>query len=469
MERLVGFGDVNIGGFGGRCRYRLMDSDGLSAAPLEVEPEASEADSPQTDYFGWLKSTLSQSADVWSCIKRDVSEVAQSVAASDTLTAARGTATSVLRQFSDALHTFQQEGARAEPPPSDPVAPNVDGSGNVLAHLSNVKFSFSGFVSALEKGISELTGGSFNFPFSGSDTGTAVDNRDACIEVIRADPATYEQPPSNQKDVLSYLEWRCHFFDENTCCPRPNIPVFEGGTLPTTVLATTTTYPPPSKVLEASPIVRNHLLRLVDPDGGETDSVGSGDGSLSETDFWSRYYYRVWCFDVLDLRRTRLAQINAASVASMTSEDAGEVESWPDLGIEEEIEDAEDVAMVPSDAVKLTEQVKLPDTMANSLSEAQPPKNPSTEYSSPASSVVMVTKEEAVGENDGDDEVEDMTQQLPLKSTVGSPRGVEEREEDDEIQLSVEYFQGEAAKLRLELGSGEDDKSETGSDWDKWS
>ncbi|KAL5104855.1 hypothetical protein TcWFU_004035 [Taenia crassiceps] len=112
MERLVGFGDVNIGGFGGRCRYRLMDSDGLSAAPLEVEPEASEADSPQTDYFGWLKSTLSQSADVWSCIKRDVSEVAQ------------GTATSVLRQFSDALHTFQQEGARAEPPPSDPVAPN---------------------------------------------------------------------------------------------------------------------------------------------------------------------------------------------------------------------------------------------------------------------------------------------------------------------------------------------------------
>lgn len=101
-----------------------MDSNGLSGAALEVESKSNEADSPQTDYFGWLKSTFSQSADVWSHIKRDVTEVAQSVAASDTLTAAKGTATSVLRQFSDAFHNFQQEGARAEPPPSEPVALN---------------------------------------------------------------------------------------------------------------------------------------------------------------------------------------------------------------------------------------------------------------------------------------------------------------------------------------------------------
>lgn len=75
--------------------------------------------------------------------------------------------------------------------------------------------------------------------------------------------------------------------------------------------------------------MRSHLLRLVDPDGGGTDSGGSGGSNFSETDFWSRYYYRVWCFDVLDLRRTRLAQINAASVAAMTSKEAGEVEAWP--------------------------------------------------------------------------------------------------------------------------------------------
>lgn len=61
---------------------------------------------------------------------------------------------------------------------------------------------------------------------------------------------------------------------------------------------------------------------------------------------------------------------------------------------------------------------------ANSSVETQPSKNPSTEYSSPASSVVMVTKEEAAEENDRDDEEdEDVTQQLSLKSTVGGPRG----------------------------------------------
>ncbi|VDM35052.1 unnamed protein product [Hydatigera taeniaeformis] len=101
-----------------------MDSNGLPAAPLEVDSKPSGAESPQNDYFGWLKSTFSQSADVWSHIKRDVSEVAQSVAASDPLTAAKGTATSVYRQFSDAFHSFQQEGARADPPPSDPIIPN---------------------------------------------------------------------------------------------------------------------------------------------------------------------------------------------------------------------------------------------------------------------------------------------------------------------------------------------------------
>ncbi|VDM22961.1 unnamed protein product [Hydatigera taeniaeformis] len=31
----------------------------------------------------------------------------------------------------------------------------------------------------MEKGISELTGGSFNFPFNGHDAGTSGDNRDA--------------------------------------------------------------------------------------------------------------------------------------------------------------------------------------------------------------------------------------------------------------------------------------------------
>ncbi|KAH9281520.1 hypothetical protein ECG_05243 [Echinococcus granulosus] len=447
-----------------------MDSNGLPASPPEVDYKPSQPQSPQTDYFGWLKSTLSQSADVWSHIKRDVSEVAQTVAASDPLTAAKGTATSVYRQFSDALHTLQQEGSKAEPPPSDPVASTVDDDGDLTVPFSNLKSSFSSFVGALGKGISELTGGSFNF-FGGPDPGNFGDNRDACIDVIRSDPSTYERPPSSQKDILSYSEWRSNFFDEHTCRPRPDIPVFEGDTLPTTIPATTATYPSPSQVLEASPIVRSHLLRLVDPVGGGTDSGGDSDGNLSEADFWSRYYYHVWRFDVLSLRCTRLTRIYAASAATMTLERADEVEAWPDLEVEEKIEEAKDVAMSTSDALKSTEEIELPDTLTNSLREAQSPKDPSTEYSTPASSVVMVTKEEAVEANEGDDEEdEELTQQLPLKCAAGGLRDIEEREEEEDgIQLSIEYLQEEEAKLRAELGSEEDDKSEASSDWEKWS
>ncbi|VDM20723.1 unnamed protein product [Hydatigera taeniaeformis] len=262
--------------------------------------------------------------------------------------------------------------------------------------------------------------------------------------------------PSSQKDVLSYSEWRTNFFDEHTYCPRPDTPVFEGCSLPTTAPATTVTYPPPSQVLEASPIVRSHLLRLVDPDGG---------GNLGEADFWSRYYYRVWCFDVLDLKRTRLAQINAASVAAVTSEEVDEVEAWPDLEVEEEIEETGDVAIVTSETEKSPERIELSDTMANPLVEAQLPKNSSTEFSSPASSVVMVTKEEVLEEGD-DDEEEETTQKSPPVSSGGDE--YIEQEEENGIQLSVEYLQEEAAKLRVELGSEVDDTSETGSDWEKW-
>ena len=49
--------------------------------------------------------------------------MAQSVASSEPITAAKGTATSVYRQFSDAVQSLQQEGARAEPPPSESIPP----------------------------------------------------------------------------------------------------------------------------------------------------------------------------------------------------------------------------------------------------------------------------------------------------------------------------------------------------------
>lgn len=49
--------------------------------------------------------------------------MAQSVAASDSLSAAKGTASSVYRQISDAVQSLQQEGAKAEPLPDESNIP----------------------------------------------------------------------------------------------------------------------------------------------------------------------------------------------------------------------------------------------------------------------------------------------------------------------------------------------------------
>ena len=150
--------------------------------------------------------------------------------------------------------------------------------------------------------------------------------------MIRADPATYEQVPPIQKDILPFPDWRSAFFDEQTCSPRPNTPIFEGAAVPTIAAsdappANTTAYPSPADVLEASPVVRSHFCRLVDLEGGG--------GAVNENDFWSRYYYRVWCLDVLELRRARLAKISSIASEAMTGSaldkeaEAAQEEAWP--------------------------------------------------------------------------------------------------------------------------------------------
>ncbi|VDD80293.1 unnamed protein product [Mesocestoides corti] len=354
---------------------------------LEDQVQASECGPPQQNYFGWLKSTFSQPTEVWDQIKQDITEVAQAVASSDPIAAAKGTASSVYRQFSDAVHSLQQ-GAKSDPPPPENETarahiflwiPDTTGAGdvNLESPMSSVKSSFYEIVDALEKGLTELTGASFSFGLKANNAasggGGSGGNRDtlsttlrsglldglrapesksttcvnqrpealtpvvtgrfverilavqcpcyfkARIDVIRADPATFESSPSPQKDILPYEEWRKAYFNDQTCSPHPDTPIFEGSTLPTGD-APSATYPPPSRVLEESPVVRRHLLRLVDPDGGS--------GSLSETDFWSRYYYRVWCLDVLQLRSTRLVNKLEKDHVDNAADDAS-MGTWP--------------------------------------------------------------------------------------------------------------------------------------------
>ncbi|VDL19994.1 unnamed protein product [Hymenolepis diminuta] len=410
-----------------------MDTNIAEVSPSESGPKPVLPEPQETNYLGWFKLTLSQSADVWNSIKRDINEVAQSVATSDSLNAAKGTASSVYRQFSNAVQSLQQEGAKAEPLPEE----STSSSGNFFMHaycylnapffvlidyptgdvdfsaqFTHLKSSFTGIVNALERGISELTGGNFNFNFGSSESGISGDNREARIEVIRADPATYEQTPSTtQKDILSYSAWRDAYFDENTYCPHPGIPVFEGESIPEeSNFNATITYPSPAQVLEESPVIRSHLLRLVDPDGGNNCGI-------QECDFWSRYYYRVWCLDVLELRRSRLSKVNVGGDRKNSEmEELDSADAWPELEEKEVKSEEGSNAKVESSTIAGKETKEKPEESEDSQLV---PKGTETVLSSPASSVVLVTKEDISGSSEENDEnqsngdEEDLTQQEP--------------------------------------------------------
>ena len=73
-------------------------------------------------------------------------------------------------------------------------------------------------------------------------------------------------------------------------------------------------------------MVRSHFCRLVDLEG---------ESGMNENDFWSRYYYRIWCLDVLELRRMRLKKINVTASEGIgggtliKQPEVTKVEAWP--------------------------------------------------------------------------------------------------------------------------------------------
>uniref|UniRef100_A0A5K3EPB0 BSD domain-containing protein n=1 Tax=Mesocestoides corti TaxID=53468 RepID=A0A5K3EPB0_MESCO len=423
---------------------------------LEDQVQASECGPPQQNYFGWLKSTFSQPTEVWDQIKQDITEVAQAVASSDPIAAAKGTASSVYRQFSDAVHSLQQGAKSDPPPPENETARDTTGAGdvNLESPMSSVKSSFYEIVDALEKGLTELTGASFSFGLKANNAasggGGSGGNRDARIDVIRADPATFESSPSPQKDILPYEEWRKAYFNDQTCSPHPDTPIFEGSTLPTGD-APSATYPPPSRVLEESPVVRRHLLRLVDPDGGS--------GSLSETDFWSRYYYRVWCLDVLQLRSTRLVNKLEKDHVDNAADDAS-MGTWPELVDDNDENDDDEIKSDRNEDVLKASTVSI--SSETSPCDTQPAEGSNAGYFSPASSIIIVNREEVTG-----DEAEAGQPQSEAaagdewREDVVDPDDDEVGEDDERVQVTLEGLK----ETKLKTTS---DNSDSGSEWEKW-
>ncbi|KAF5396947.1 hypothetical protein PHET_10156, partial [Paragonimus heterotremus] len=131
----------------------------------------------------------------------------------------------------------------------------------------------------------------------------------ARLQILRADPATYEQEPPSPPAHLglhNYADWRAAYFDEVTCQPRPGIPLC--GTRDTGNRSEDSdglvepAHLSPEELLEQNPFMRTYLSQLVRVEG----QVGGG--GITDADFWSRYYYRVWLLDVTEARRRRLAE-----------------------------------------------------------------------------------------------------------------------------------------------------------------
>lgn len=144
----------------------------------------------------------------------------------------------------------------------------------------------------------------------------------ARLQIIRADPATYEcepSPPPPHSSVHSYADWRAAYFDEATCQPRPGIPLSDirdpsnEDRSPDSLLEPP--HPSPEELLDQYPFMRTYLTQLVHVEGQP------GGKGLTDADFWSRYYYRVWLLDVTERRRQKLAE-RIASTTTLKGPDS---------------------------------------------------------------------------------------------------------------------------------------------------
>ncbi|VDP50722.1 unnamed protein product [Schistosoma margrebowiei] len=110
-------------------------------------------------------------------------------------------------------------------------------------------------------------------------------------------------PPASS-GIHSYHDWRSAYFDEDNCQPMngvllANAKSHEYSNVPIEEL-TQAPHPSPEELLDSYPFMRTYLTQLVHPDGKINDK------SMSDADFWSRYYYRVWLLDSTEFHRRKL-------------------------------------------------------------------------------------------------------------------------------------------------------------------
>ncbi|CAH8621589.1 unnamed protein product [Heterobilharzia americana] len=303
---------------------------------------------------------------VWEQIKQDFSEVVSSV--SEPKDVVYRTASSVRDHITAAANTVKNidpdefllpntEEKVSKQPPGNTDDSDVTALPPELPSLPKIKQDVSQLIDSLRSGLIS-TGTFFGLISTEEDQSKDNSKHKARLDVLRADPATYElEPPVPpvSSNIHSYYDWRTAYFDEDTCQPMDGIPLADAKNpeyshLPVEEL-TQPPHPSPAELLDSYPFMRTYLTQLVHPDGKINEK------SISDADFWSRYYYRVWLLDSTEFRRRRLNERVESTNWSMNSNGTSdnlnvtEEDKWPDTLDSDDHTTVENESVISNDKV----------------------------------------------------------------------------------------------------------------------
>ncbi|CAH8656937.1 unnamed protein product [Schistosoma haematobium] len=264
----------------------------------------------------WTDKFSVKTSHVWEQIKKDFNEVVHSV--SEPKDVVYRTAFSVRDRITAAANTVKNLN------PNEFLLPDNESEtdqqftkkGNIvdddltalppaLPSFTNIKQDVSQLVDSLYNGI--MSTGTYFGLLTGENQCKDKSKHQTRLDLLRADPATYEleppMPPASS-GIHSYHDWRSAYFDEDNCQPMngvllANAKSHEYSNVPIEEL-TQAPHPSPEELLDSYPFMRTYLTQLVHPDRKINDK------SMSDADFWSRYYYRVWLLDSTEFHRRRL-------------------------------------------------------------------------------------------------------------------------------------------------------------------
>ncbi|CAH8591791.1 unnamed protein product [Schistosoma turkestanicum] len=334
-------------------KIQVSENTDVSVSQEDNTLITDDMNSDRTDGFS------AKTSRVWELIKKDFNEVVHSV--SEPKDAVYRTASSVRDRITAAANTVKNLNPNEFLLPDNETKTDqqLTNTANVvdddltalppeLPSFSNIKQDVSQLVDSFYNGLMS-TGTFFGLITPRENQSKDKSKHQTRLDVLRADPATYElEPPTppTSSGIHSYRDWRLAYFDEDNCQPMNGIPLADAknpeyNNVPIEEL-TQPPHPSPAELLDSYPFMRTYLTQLVHPDGKINDK------SISDADFWSRYYYRVWLLDSTEFRRRKLNErVESVSTvkqtisnqstrytnnADETSEDLNltEDDKWPD-------------------------------------------------------------------------------------------------------------------------------------------